>query len=54
MKTESISLRKILVTGLYALLIFSILALIRSQNKHLVSSEIQKTFVQPTSLAEEA
>lgn len=54
MKTEVISLRKILVTGLYALLIFSILALIRSQNKHLISREIQKTFVQPAAVIEAA
>ncbi|MES2374332.1 MAG: hypothetical protein V4557_17270 [Bacteroidota bacterium] len=52
MKTEVLSLRRILVTGLYALLIFSILALIRSQNKHLISNESNK--IQETSVVSAA
>ncbi len=50
MKTEILSFRKIVITGIYALLIFSLLLLIRSQNKHLTSKEIHKTPVQQTAL----
>ncbi|MES2331387.1 MAG: hypothetical protein V4539_17415 [Bacteroidota bacterium] len=39
MKTQLMSFRRIVITGIYVLLIFSFLMLIRSQNKHLISRE---------------
>ncbi|MEO8174410.1 MAG: hypothetical protein ABI581_15050 [Sediminibacterium sp.] len=48
MKTEIVALKRIILTGVYVILIFSILALIRSQNKQLLSKEqhkIQETAV---------
>ena len=50
MKTETISLRKLTMIGIYLLLIFSVLALIRSQSRHLLSSETHSTSVQFNSL----
>ncbi|MDB5211846.1 MAG: hypothetical protein JWQ30_2673 [Sediminibacterium sp.] len=39
MQNLLISLRRIVLTGIYVLVIFFVLMLIRSQNKNLVSSE---------------
>lgn len=48
MKTETMSLRRLTLIGIYVLLIFSILALIRSQNHRLFSTETHSTSVKAT------
>ncbi len=50
METETMSLRRLTMIGIYVLLIFSVLALIRSQSRHLLSSETQSTSVQVSSV----
>ncbi|MES2332749.1 MAG: hypothetical protein V4539_24285 [Bacteroidota bacterium] len=46
MQNLLISLRRIVVTGIYVLVIFCVLMLIRSQNKHLLSNETHEITVQ--------
>ena len=43
MKTEIISFRQIIRVGVYVLLIFSLLALIRTQSRNLVSNVVSDT-----------